>query len=189
MEPTTRVLRPYQPSDFAACVRVFESTIPKFFLKPEQAGFERFLNEHGHKDYWVLCEEPTGKILGCGGIAVRDSGQGDLCFGLIDSQYHRQGLGALLTSFRLAKLVRDPATRYLALHTSQHTIGFYSKFGFQLVGVEENCYGPGLHRNDMRLELSSEPEKRMALAQEFSDLSDRLLQRKSPVRANTLERL
>ena len=154
-------IRPYKPTDFDACCETFKTNIPKFFKEFELEIFKDYLRRLAHENYWVL-EDKTG-IVGCGGIAVRTTGQGDLCFGLVRQDRHKQGLGDVLTKYRLKKLLESPKVKFLSLNTSQHTTGFYERFGFKLLSTTENGYAPGLHRCDMRLDLSGDKAVREQL--------------------------
>ncbi len=45
----------------------------------------------------------------------------------------------------------------VVLDTSQHSRGFFERFGFQQVARHRDGYGPGLDRCEMRLELNAAP--------------------------------
>ncbi len=151
MAPT---FRPYRKRDAAGCLELFRSNIPRFFAPHEGADFSDFLEREVHTcDYFVLGEDH--KLLGCGGIYVSGSVAG-LCWGMVDNARHHQGLGTLLLRGRLEHLVRAyPEVREVRLDTSQHSQGFFSRFGFATTRVTPGGYAPGLDRYDMSLRLGS----------------------------------
>lgn len=146
--------RPYARSDRAACLSIFDSNVPVFFDPEERAGYERFLDERADGCGYVVIER-DGKLVGCGGIAVEADGcTASLCWGMIDNQSHKSGLGRLLTEVRLEAAKQQSGVTQVVLNTSQHTVSFYRRFGFQTIGIVRNGYGPGLDRYDMTLAIA-----------------------------------
>ncbi len=153
-------IREYQPEDQQACINIFNSNVPKFFLPEELNGFEEFLDKMAVGAYWVL--EETGEILACGGIGVRNS-EGRLHFGMVSNSCHHKGIGSRLMKYRLAKLIERPEVKAISLDTTQHNPGFFNRFGFVETSVKLDAYGPGLHRHDMRWELPDNVDERKVL--------------------------
>jgi N-acetylglutamate synthase-like GNAT family acetyltransferase len=143
-------IRPYRVEDRNACLELFKSNIPKFFLPEEVQGFEEYLDKHVTTNYWVL--EIDGEVIACGGIGVKPP-EGRLHYGMVANKWHKKGIGSELLKFRLAKLVENPEVKVIGLDTSQHNPKFFSRFGFEEVSVKENAYGVGLHRHDMNWNL------------------------------------
>jgi predicted GNAT family N-acyltransferase len=143
-------LRRYHAGDKARCLELFRSNIPRFFAPHEEAEFTEFLEQELQDcDYFVL--EEADSLLGCGGVFVQDDLAG-LCWGLIDNTRHRQGLGSLLLQGRLEHLYRHyPEVQVVRLDTSQHSQGFFARFGFVTTNVTPGAYAPGLDRFDMTL--------------------------------------
>ena len=145
-------VRGYTPADRSACLAVFESNVPRFFVPPERAEFAAFLDGPLPGPYLVV-EDDAGVVVGCGGYAVNPgTGVADLCWGMVASDRHGTGLGRLLLDARLER-ARAGAVDEIALHTSQHTRGFYERRGFRTERVVPDGYAPGLDRCDMRLRL------------------------------------
>ena len=152
MSPAPVVLRPYGAGDRAACLRVFESNVPRFFRDEERRGFETFLDALPGP-YFVLVDE-EGAVLGCGGYALRaGSGVADLCWGMVVGDQQGKGLGRALTEMRLERARADRTVRTVALETSQHTVGFYERMGFRATSTEPDGYAPGLDRVKMEMEV------------------------------------
>ncbi|PQZ83833.1 MULTISPECIES: GNAT family N-acetyltransferase [unclassified Brevundimonas] len=145
--------RTYAPEDMAGCLALFDSNTPRFFDVSEREGFVGFLNDQALRwPYQVL--ELDGRIVGCGGHAVEADGISvALCWGMVDNGLHGQGLGKVLTEARIAAAWATPGVTHVILNTSQHTQGFYARFGFETQKVTPDGYAPGIDRWDMVLKL------------------------------------
>lgn len=64
------------------------------------------------------------------------------------------GTGTSLTLARLELARAIPDIAELIMDTSQHTHGFYEKFGFTVTKVTPDGFAPGLDRWDMTLGLT-----------------------------------
>jgi GNAT superfamily N-acetyltransferase len=145
-------VRDYTPADRERCLAVFRGNVPKFFLPVEEPEFAAFLD--ALPGPYLVVEDEAGAVVGCGGYAVTSgTTTADFCWGMVARPLHGTGLGRLLGRERLARIRADPAVREVALHTSQHTVGFYQTLGFAAERVIPDGYAPGLHRCDMRLSL------------------------------------
>ncbi|HEU4743569.1 MAG TPA: GNAT family N-acetyltransferase [Meiothermus sp.] len=154
--------RPYYPADEAACLKVFDSNVPKYFSTEEREEFKTFLKLPSCV-YLVL--EQSGQIVGCGGYYVhQEGGQGDLCWGMVRRELHGTGLGKRLLLERLGRIVQNPQVTSIRLDTSQHTRGFFAKLGFVTLAIVPNGYGPSLDRYNMRLSLDEAARKRIQTA-------------------------
>ncbi|BDP42366.1 N-acetyltransferase [Deinococcus aetherius] len=150
-------IRPFTPADREACLALFDSNVPDFFLPQERAEFEAWLGqpfdsgEYG--EYFVL--EDGGRVVACGGVWL-DPGQAErpagFSWGMVAREAHHRGYGSALLRFRLERL-RELGAREVHLDTSQHTAPFYARFGFREVRRTPSGYGPGLDRVDMVAEL------------------------------------
>lgn len=150
-------VREYAPTDRQACLSVFDSNVPDFFRAFEREEFEDFLADLPGP--FVVLEDGSGRIVGCGGYAVEEGTRvADLCWGMIVRERHGAGLGRLLTRARLRRIAADGSVREVALRTSQHTTGFYERLGFETEHVVEDGFAPGLHRCEMRLRLDGDVE-------------------------------
>jgi len=157
-------IREYQSEDRKACIKIFQSNIPKFFLPEELVGFEEFLDKMAIGAYWVL--EDINEILACGGIGTRNS-EGRLHFGMVLNSCHHKGIGSHLMKFRLAQLIKKSEVKAISLDTSQHNPDFFRRFGFLETSVKQDAYGPGLHRHDMRWELPEDEVLRASLIEKL----------------------
>lgn len=133
--------RPYTPEDIDAVAGVFRSNIPKYFGPGEEQGLRDFLAEYSN-DYYVLLLD--GEIVGSGGIALNPQQTVSLCWGMVRKDHIGTGLGRELTEFRIQKAREKFGELPLVIDTSQHTEGFYNKFGFVTWERVPDGYGPGL---------------------------------------------
>lgn len=146
-------IRRYTPADRDACLAIFDTNVPRYFISSEREPFRAFL-ESLPGPYLVLTDA-SGAIVACGGHAANpdEPGRADLCWGMVRQDRHRRGYGRTLIHARIDAAKRDPSVRIIALNTSQHTTGFYERFGFRETAREPDGYGPGLDRCEMRLEV------------------------------------
>ena len=61
--------------------------------------------------------------------------------------------GARLLAWRLGRIAETPTTSPIGMDTSQHTVEFFKKFRFHVIGQQLDEYGPGLNCHDIVLEL------------------------------------
>ncbi len=148
MTPTHRS---YQPSDREACLALFESNVPRFFHAGERQDFIEFLDA-AECAYVVVTEGDA--VVGSGGFTLSDNGQvANLCWGMVRRDHHGQGLGALLLRARLQAIAANTPACYVRLATSQHTAGFYQRYGFVVQSIQPDGFAPGLDEVEMRLSL------------------------------------
>ncbi len=146
-------LRNYSPDDLESVVEVYRSNIPKYFGPGEEPGLRDFLAEFA-EDYYVA--ELDSRIVGAGGIALNEDQTVSLCWGMIHKDHLGTGLGKQLTSFRIERSLEKFGNLPMATSTSQHTQGFYEKFGFVLTEHTPDGFGPGIDICKMRLEIPQE---------------------------------
>ena len=153
-------IRPYITTDHAACLRIFRSNMPKFFIASEELDFIGWLdsldgnnpgeNDDGEVHYFVA--EVDDDVRGCGGWGIRvGANNATLIWGMVDSACQGQGIGGALTQHRLDGFRAAHPAMDIAIDTSHHAAPFYKRFGFVTEKFTEDGYEPGLHRYDMRL--------------------------------------
>ena len=148
-------IRPFDVTDRGACLAIFDSNVPAFFDPEERLGYERFLEERADSCGYLVIERDA-KLVGCGGVVVEaDRETASLCWGMVENGSHRSGLGRVLTNARLQAVKQQFGVTRVILNTSQHTVNFYRRFGFQTTDIVRNGYGPGLDRCNMALTFRS----------------------------------
>jgi len=75
---------------------------------------------------------------------------------MVQADLHKQGLGKFLLIERLKQIYKDFGETLVQIDTSQHSQGFFERYGFQVNEVAQNYFAPGLHRVDMELQLNEE---------------------------------
>ena len=146
-------VRKYESEDLEPVVAVFRSNIPKYFGPSEEAGLRGFLAAMRADDYYVI--EVDGEIVGAGGIALNEDDTVSLCWGMVREDHLGTGLGRKLTEFRVAASREKFGDRAMVTSTSQHTEGFYEKFGFRTVEHTPDGFGPGIDICKMRRDVLS----------------------------------
>lgn len=155
----TITFRPYSRQHRAACERVFRSNMPRWLREHELPEFMAFLDT-GECPYFVV--EHAGQIVGCGGYGRRPGiDVADLCWGMVDRQWHGQGIGRQLLLHRLVAVAADSSFVAVRLGTSQLTEKFYSRCGFVTVERKKDGIAAGLDVVEMRLELTPAERSRI----------------------------
>lgn len=143
-------IRAYKPSDIESVIVIFRSNIPKYFGPDEEAGLRDFLRDFADL-YYVI--ELDDEVVGAGGFAANSDGETvSLCWGMVRSDHLGTGLGKELTAFRIREARERFGDLPLVISTSQHTRGFYEKFGFVLTEHTPDGFGPGIDICKMRLD-------------------------------------
>lgn len=145
------ILRPYTVLDKHACEAIARSNAPRFFLESELPEFSAFLSEPGCP-YFVV-EDSASELIACGGYyLLPEQNSARLCWGMVQRDKHRAGVGSFLLCARMKEIARAGIAR-VCLDTSQHSAGFFAKHGFQTLNIAPDGYGPGLDRLEMELKL------------------------------------
>lgn len=147
------IVRTYGAADRRACLALFDGNVPRFFSVAERQDFMSFLDEEvAACSYQVI--ERSNRVIACGGYTVdMQSETACLCWGMVARELHGTGVGSVLTAVRLRAARSTPGVTQVRIDTSQHTQGFYRRFGFTADKIVPDGYGPGLDRWDMLLRL------------------------------------
>ena len=147
--------RPYTADDFSACMAIFDSNVPTFIAAEERADFREYLASIDGKERPCLVLTLDGSVIACGGLIIEtEKRQARLSWGMVGREHHGKGLGTRLTQARLALVRATPSIAEVGLATSQHTHGFYERFGFTVAKITPDGLAPGLNRWDMTLRLA-----------------------------------
>jgi len=143
-------IRPFSQDDLEAVVAIFRSNIPKYFGPSEEPGLREFLG--GPTEYYYVIES-EGEVAGAGGIGLNDDDTVSLCWGMVHERHLGTGLGKLVTEYRIERSREVFGNKAMVISTSQHTEGFYKKFGFVTVEHTPDGFGPGIDICKMRREF------------------------------------
>lgn len=151
------IVRSYRPQDLDSCLAVFDGNVPEYFALAERNEFIAFLDTAAAKTAYQVIER-DGRIVACGGLAMDGAGSDAvLCWGMVAQRLHGAGLGRLLTETRLETARSTPGLERVRIGTSQHTRGFYERFGFVVEEIVPDGYAVGLDRWNMLLRLEASP--------------------------------
>jgi ribosomal-protein-alanine N-acetyltransferase len=144
-------IKKYSTSDYDQCVNIFKSNIPEYFAKDELSDFQDYIkNISKTKDGWTdsfYILKRDKKLVGCAGLGLNKSKKiATLSWGMVDKNYHRNGIGTQLTNYRLNLLQSYKLDLKIRLDTSQHSYLFYEKFGFKIEDIEKDGYEKGMHK-------------------------------------------
>ena len=144
-------IRQYTENDTEDVIAIFRSNIPKYFSPQEESGLRNFLADIRSMKYFVA--ENFIEIIGAGGIALNEDKTVSLCWGMIRNDFLGKGLGKQLTEFRINLSRENFGNLPIVVSTSQHTQGFYEKFGFKLTERIPDGFAPGIDDCKMRLDF------------------------------------
>jgi len=142
-------IKEYTAADKAACLAIFDSNMPQYFMPEERQQFEDWLDKEGREVYYVLID--NDEIVACGGIyedtELKLVGQ---AWGMVLNSLHKKGYGKALTLHRIKEM--DERFSHLEQHlgTSQHTAPFYEKMGYTTIEVIKDGFGIGLDYYKMK---------------------------------------
>ena len=153
--PSEVRLRPWRAEDRDLGAALFDSNTPRHFAAIEKADFLAFVDTLPGP-YFVL-ESLDGAALGCGGYAgqPRDRSVAALCWGMVRGELHGRRLGERLLTERLARIAADPAFATVDIETTQHSQGFFARYGFVETAHTPDGFAPGMDRVDMTLRLET----------------------------------
>lgn len=138
-------IRNFTSKDKSRCLEIFKSNHPKYFATHELPLYDKWLDSCEPKEYFVA--EKEGRILACGGVFLDDRfDKAGLSWGMVDSNFHGQGIGREFTLFRVEKMKELFPTHGAMLETSQFTFEFYEKLGFVTKRVTVNGFGGGFDK-------------------------------------------
>jgi predicted GNAT family N-acyltransferase len=70
---------------------------------------------------------------------------------MVHSEKHRSSIGSALLLCRLRLIFSTARIETVGIETSQHSAGFFQKFGFFTYQVQTDGFGPGIDRVAMSL--------------------------------------
>ena len=150
MRPT---IETYCEGDRADCLAIFDGNLPKFFAPEERDEFSDYLDRVERDEHPYLTVRQGEAMVACGGLWIdAQRREARLAWGMVARDLHGRGIGRMLTEARLALARETPGVERVGLETSQHTFGFYEKFGFRTTKITPNGFGAGLDCYAMTLD-------------------------------------
>jgi hypothetical protein len=146
---TNATFRSYLPTDKLGCLGLFDANCPEFFAPNERLDYASFLDANPLKYELCLVE---GQVVGAFGLVGDGLQQKSLNWILLNPASHGMGLGSAIMS-RISTLARDSEVSLVTIAASHKSAPFFTKFGAVEIAVNDNGWGPGMHRVDMELRL------------------------------------
>lgn len=145
----------YSPEYKAACLLVFKSNMPKYFLEEEFKDFDQWLDDEASNGRYFVCLQED-QVVACGGYFYDDDREkAGLSWGMVNAKLHGTGIGTQLTVFRVQKMQEAFPNSIHMIDTSQHTAPFYEKMGFVTKEITPNGFGEGLDKYYMEIEAAN----------------------------------
>lgn len=151
-------ISPYLPEYKETLLAVFKSNMPLYFAEEELPLFDAFLDRdinNAKRPYWIIFEDDI--IVGCGGIGINEPTKYTnephviMCWGMVHQDYHKKGYGKVLLELRIEESKKVFPGVKIALGTTQHSYGFFEKYGFKTVCFEKDHWAKGLDLYQMEL--------------------------------------
>jgi ribosomal-protein-alanine N-acetyltransferase len=150
--------RSYSYVDKQACVDVFKSNIPTYFVAKELIDFQAWLDDQENRlvsdsearQYIVVLLNDI--VVGCGGFHINlVERSARMTWGMITNRLHRKGLGTQFLLHRISLIKSICPSSIIALDTTQHAAPFFETVGFRTTRITPDFYAPGMDRYDMVL--------------------------------------
>ncbi|MEM7551278.1 MAG: GNAT family N-acetyltransferase [Bacteroidota bacterium] len=144
-------IRPFRNSDLSRVLDIFRLNTPSFFAPPEIKDLKEYLDQH-QGTYCVL--EYNSKIAGSGGYHIPDERTGRLSWFFFNPELQGHGLGKAIVKHCLEELqINHPNLESVEVWTSQYAEGFFSKFGFKTIRIEEDHWAKRIDLYLMKKQL------------------------------------
>ncbi len=144
---------PYHNEDhFNACMAIFDSNCPDYFLPEERPEFKDWLTNK-KEPYWVLVNQ--GEVIACGGIYRAEEhtnssaefyNEVGFAWGMVHNKHHKKGYGKLLGKYRVDYLKDHFSNRPIVLRTSQFTHQFFEKLDFKVIEYIKDGWAEGMDK-------------------------------------------
>lgn len=145
------MIRKYHKQDRDNLIQLIELNVPEYFDISEVNLFVKYLDEE-LEDYFVV--EHDEEIVACGGINYSSKkNQAVISWDMVHPKHQGKGIGGQLLKHRLDFIRAQEKYPRIGVRTSQHTVGFYEKYGFETFEIEKDYWAKGFDLYDMKMEL------------------------------------
>ena len=153
MKENTALVRKCLKSEIGKCVAIGRSNHPEHFFLHEIESLEKYLRENLSAKHPYYVVEVENHIVGCGGLWRKNKEIMRFCWGMIHPDWQGQGLGTKLVQHRIEWGKNQAGLMVIELETSQKTVEFYKRFGFEVTRFTKDGIGPGLDKYDMQNDI------------------------------------
>ncbi|WP_343525395.1 GNAT family N-acetyltransferase [Sphingomonas sp.] len=151
---TEIAIRPYEPTDRAGVLAIFDGNLPDYFGAGDREWLEETLDAPDGPAFVVTADAVP---VAFGGYEVWDHyNKALLYWGMAARAWHGRGLGRLLLHERLLHVARAarPATRYVTVDTSPMVAPFFRRWGFEETAIWPEGYRSGMTMHELRFDLA-----------------------------------
>lgn len=142
-------IRNYNSEDKNVLLELLRLNTPTYFSPEEESDFTSYLDNY-ILAYFVV--EIEGEIIGCGGINVIENQKtGVISWDIIHPNFQGKGIGKQLLEHRINFLKTNYVLDQIIVRTSQHTLDFYRKSGFELQEITKDYWAKGFDLYLMKL--------------------------------------
>ena len=141
----------YTPSDYEACLELFELNCPSYFAEEEREDYKQYLGSNS--DEYLLGYQDNSLVC-CFGIGNISKDVASLTWIMVHPEHHRGGYGSAMMSHFFSRVKANSKQRVL-IATSQHAEAFFRKYGAERLKFTEDGWGQGMHRIDMQISLDA----------------------------------
>lgn len=142
----------YRNEHRVKCIEAFDSNLGQYFAPSEREEFIEYLDSLATDPEYYVCIKDE-QLLACGGVGIKST-TASLAWGMVHRDFHGQGIGTVLTDYRLSQLKANASIEVVQIETSQHTENFYKKRGFVVTKSVPNGFGDGIDCVAMELDVT-----------------------------------
>lgn len=135
----------YASGNKDACMALFDDNCPKYFAPNERGDYHNFLEQLPNGYEICLASD---EVIGAFGLI-----DNSLNWILLSPRATGLGLGSLIMS-RVIQLANRNNLTTIEIAASHLSKGFFAKHGAEAIAEKLNGWGPGMHRVDMRLNIT-----------------------------------
>lgn len=131
---------------------------PQYFSSEEKNDLRDYLHNHAD-NYFVL--KINDEIVASGGYNIAEDGiTAKISWDIVHPDHQRQGLGKVLTKFRIDQIKKLKEIQHLSVRTSQLVYKFYEQFGLKLRETTKDFWAKGfdMYRLDCPIESIVYPD-------------------------------
>jgi N-acetylglutamate synthase-like GNAT family acetyltransferase len=144
-------IRNYTIEDYDAVLGLLRMNTPEFFAPTEEKQFVRYL-QFERENYFVV--EENGRVIACGGLnRSEEPSVIKIAWDIVHPEKRGSGIGTELIKFRMTKAREINGVKTVCVRTSQRTVGFYDKMGFETKNVLKDYWAKGFDLYQMEMEL------------------------------------
>jgi len=137
--------RPFEPTDRAFCLALFDDNTPEFFAAGERGVLERFLDRAGPN--FFVASFKGDDVAACG-LGDEGQGRGRIQWFMVTPNAQGQGIGRGVME-EMRRVATERGVTLIDISASHLSEPFYRRYGAETVSRQDHGWGPDMHRVDM----------------------------------------